>query len=128
MLCQNVDGVWSERLNDSLVCVEHAVSEFNLQEKKGINCFSFCPAITSCFCMCIGFCVLRFYTIISLLPFILTPRGDVLVTIPASHFPTVYNFPVFLSGFVPSSVNITEFCLPINPAPNECILATANPK
>ena len=48
-------------------------------------------------------------------------RGDVLVTVPVQVSVWFLISPFSLSVFVSSSVNITEFCLPVNSAWNECV-------
>lgn len=47
--------------------------------------------------------------------------GDVLVTVLVQISVPFIIAQFSLSGFVSSSVNIIQFCLPINHAPNECV-------
>ena len=54
-------------------------------------------------------------------------RGNVLVTVPILISVPFMICPVSCL-FVSSFMNITHFCLPINPAPNECVWVTANQK
>ena len=47
-------------------------------------------------------------------------RGVVLVTVPLQiSIPLI--LPPFSCQYLCHAVNITKFCLPINPAPNECV-------
>ena len=48
-------------------------------------------------------------------------RIDVLAYYTPSHFHVVYNFMFSSSVFVRGTVNITQFCSPINPALTECV-------